>query len=278
MKVPKQGRWSISPFHEHLTISTMLPIQQFTADQLHVSVHATRDLMGLAAATAVAAEIRRMLGTKPFVNIIFAAAPSQNEMLLHLSASAGIDWSKVNAFHMDEYVGLNENAPQRFGHFLDQAIFGKLPFHEVHYINGNAPNPEAECLRYAALLEANPVDIVCMGIGENTHIAFNDPHVADFSDPFWVKLVELDEVSRMQQVHDGCFASIDDVPRMAITLTVPALMRAASIFCVVPGPNKAVAVGHTIKADISAVYPSTALRLHENARLYLDGESAAKLT
>ena len=256
----------------------MEPIQQFTADRLHVNVYSTRDEMGKSAAKDAAAQIQELLNTKPFVNIIFAAAPSQNEMLLHLSVADGIDWSRVNAFHMDEYVGLNENAPQRFGYFLDQAIFGKLPFHELHYINGNASNPEEECSRYAALLEAHPVDLVCMGIGENTHIAFNDPHVADFNDPSMVKLVALDEVSRMQQVHDGCFASIEEVPRTAITLTVPALMRAASIFCVVPGINKAMAVGHTINADISALYPSTALRLHENARLYLDETSASMLT
>jgi glucosamine-6-phosphate deaminase len=253
----------------------MAPIQQFTADHLHVDVYPTRDEMGKSAAKDAAAQIHELLNAKAFVNIIFAAAPSQNEMLFHLASHQDIDWSRVNAFHMDEYVGLNENAPQRFGHFLDQAIFGKLPFHEVHYINGNAFNPEEECSRYAALLEANPVDLVCMGIGENTHIAFNDPHVADFNDPSMVKLVALDEVSRMQQVHDGCFASIEEVPRTAITLTVPALMRAASIFCVVPGINKAMAVGHTINADVSALYPSTVLRQHEQARLYLDVNSAS---
>jgi glucosamine-6-phosphate deaminase len=256
----------------------MVPIQSFNADRLLVNVYPTRDAMGMAAAKDAAAQIQQLLNTKEFVNIIFAAAPSQNEMLLHLSVATGIDWSRVNAFHMDEYVGLNENAPQRFGHFLDQAIFGKLPFHEVHYINGNASNPEEECSRYAALLEANPVDIVCMGIGENTHIAFNDPHVADFNDASMVKLVELDEVSRMQQVHDGCFASIEAVPQTAITLTIPALMRAASIFCVVPSINKAQAVYHTINSPVSALYPSTALRLHENAMLYLDEKSASLLT
>jgi glucosamine-6-phosphate deaminase len=253
----------------------MALIQQFTADHLHVNVYPTRDEMGKSAAKDAAAQIHELLNTKAFVNIIFAAAPSQNEMLFHLASHQDIDWSRVNAFHMDEYVGLDENAPQRFGHFLDQAIFGKLPFHEVHYINGNASNPEEECSRYAALLEANPVDVVCMGIGENTHIAFNDPHVADFNDPLMVKLVELDEVSRMQQVHDGCFASIEEVPRTAITLTVPALMRAASIFCVVPGINKAQAVYHTINSPVSALYPSTALRQHEQARLYLDVDSAS---
>jgi len=256
----------------------MAPIQQFTADHLHVDVYPTRDEMGKSAAKDAAAQIQALLNTKAFVNIIFAAAPSQNEMLFHLASHQDIDWSRVNAFHMDEYVGLHSTAPQRFGHFLDQAIFGKLPFHEVHYINGNASNPEEECSRYAALLEAHPVDLVCMGIGENTHIAFNDPHVADFNDASMVKLVALDEVSRMQQVHDGCFASVEEVPRMAITLTVPALMRAASIFCVVPGINKAQAVYHTINSPVTALYPSTALRLHENVRLYLDEKSASMLT
>jgi glucosamine-6-phosphate deaminase len=256
----------------------MVPIQSFNADRLLVNVYPARDAMGMAAAKDAAAQIQQLLNTKEFVNIIFAAAPSQNELLFHLSSHQDIDWGRINAFHMDEYVGLQPTAPQRFGHFLDQAIFGKLPFHEVHYINGNASNPEEECSRYAALLEAHPVDLVCMGIGENTHIAFNDPHVADFNDASMVKLVELDEVSRMQQVHDGCFASIEAVPQTAITLTIPALMRAASIFCVVPGINKAQAVCHTINSPVSALYPSTALRLHENAMLYLDEKSASLLT
>ena len=253
----------------------MVPIQTFNADRLHVNVYATREEMGMAAATDAAVQIQALLNTKEFVNIIFAAAPSQNEMLFHLAANDEIDWSRVNAFHMDEYVGLQPTAPQRFGHFLEQAIFVKQTFNTVYYINGDAADPAAECSRYAALLEAHPVDMVCMGIGENTHLAFNDPHVANFNDPFMVKLVALDEVSRMQQVHDGCFASIDEVPQTAITLTIPALLKAASIVCVVPGINKAMAVDHTINADISVLYPSTALRLHENARLYLDVNSAS---
>ncbi len=255
----------------------MVPIQQFVADRLHVNVYPTRDEMGKSASKDAAAQIQQLLNSKHFVNIIFAAAPSQNEMLFHLASHQDIDWSRVNAFHMDEYVGLSENAPQRFGHFLEQAIFGKLPFHEVHYINGNAADPAAECRRYASLLDAHPVDIVCMGIGENTHIAFNDPHVADLNDPLMVKLVELDEVSRMQQVHDGCFSTFEEVPRTAITLTIPALLKAASIFCVVPGVNKAQAVYHTINSHVSALYPSTALRQHENASLYLDVNSMSMI-
>jgi glucosamine-6-phosphate deaminase len=256
----------------------MTSINRFKAGLMNVSIYATRNEMGMAAASDAAAQIQQLLKTKAFVNIIFAAAPSQNEMLFHLASQQDIEWRRINAFHMDEYVGLSENAPQRFGHFLEQAIFGKQTFHAVQYINGNAVDPAAECSRYAALLEAHPVDMVCMGIGENTHIAFNDPHVANLNDPLMVKLVELDEVSRMQQVHDGCFASIDEVPRKAITLTIPALLKAASIFCVVPGINKAEAVYHTINSPVSALYPSTALRQHEKASLYLDVNSASLLS
>jgi len=255
----------------------MVPIRSFNADRLQVNVYPTREEMGMAAAKDAAAQIQQLLNTKEIVNIIFAAAPSQNELLFHLANNEEIDWGRINAFHMDEYVGLSENAPQRFGHFLEQAIFGKQAFHAVQYINGNAADPFAECSRYAALLEAHPIDMVCMGIGENTHIAFNDPHVANLNDPLMVKLVELDEVSRMQQVHDGCFAAIEEVPKTAITLTVPALMKAASIFCVVPGINKAQAVYHTINSPVSALHPSTALRQHEQAALYLDVKSGSLL-
>jgi glucosamine-6-phosphate deaminase len=144
----------------------------------------------------------------------------------------------------------------------------------VHYLGGNAPDLAAECDRYAALLREYPTDIVFMGIGENTHIAFNDPHVADFNDPYLVKVVDLDQACRQQQVNDGCFAAIDQVPTHALTLTVPALMQAREVFCVVPGPNKAQAVYHTLRGPIVDTYPSTALRRHPRAILFLDSQSA----
>jgi len=152
-----------------------------------------------------------------------------------------------------------------------------VSFNEVHYINGNAEDLAAECIRYAHLLLQYPADIVCMGIGENTHIAFNDPHMADFNDPLMVKIVSLDEMSRQQQVNDGCFATLDEVPASAITLTVPALLQAHYIYCIVPGNNKAMAVFHTINGEVDEKYPSTSLKKHNNAILYLDKESAAKL-
>ncbi|CAL1517697.1 glucosamine-6-phosphate deaminase [Chitinophaga sp. MM2321] len=248
-----------------------------TTDLLQVQRYASRAAMGAAAASIAADKIIQLLAAKESVNIIFAAAPSQNEFLSALVAHTGIDWQRVRAFHMDEYVGLPASAPQGFGNFLKERIFGKLPFAAVHYINGNAADLPAECSRYAALLEQYPADIVHMGIGENAHIAFNDPHVADFNDPLLVKVVELDEACRRQQVNDGCFATLEAVPVHAVTLTVPALMKAAFIYCMVPGEKKAAAVYHTLHDAIQEKYPSTILRTHAAAVLFIDEDSAAQL-
>lgn len=233
--------------------------------------------MGACTAEDTAREIRALLNTREYVNMIFAAAPSQNEFLHSLIRQPGVDWSRVNAFHMDEYVGLAGNAPESFAYFLRQSLFEKVPFHEVFLFDGSAENAAEECRRYAGLLARYPVDIVCLGIGENGHLAFNDPHVANFNDPLTVKVVDLDEVSRQQQVHDGCFGHIDEVPFSAITLTVPALFRANSVYCVVPGGNKATAVYHTVHSEVTEHFPATILRKHHNATLYLDRSSAAKL-
>lgn len=250
------------------------PLSEFKVDQLKVKTFENRQLMGYAAAHDVVQRIKALLEKQKEVNMIFAAAPSQNEFLEALAACK-LDWSKINAFHMDEYVGLNKTHPERFGNFLKKRIFDKVPFAQVYYLNGNLEGPHRECQRYADLLSRFPPDIVCMGIGENTHVAFNDPHVADFEDPLMVKVVELDEVSRRQQVHDGCFAKIDDVPTSAITLTVPTLTRAKYIYCMVPGFNKAGAISYTLNNEISERYPSTVLRNHAHAILYLDKESAS---
>jgi glucosamine-6-phosphate deaminase len=256
----------------------MTQIGKLTVDKLKVRIYETRIQMGAEAAKDVAGEIKELLlSNQRFVNIIFAAAPSQKEFLFSLSQQEDINWSRINAFHMDEYVGLDDNATQSFAHFLKENIFDKVSFHEVHYINGNAEDLHAECFRYTALLNQYPADIVCMGIGENTHIAFNDPHNADFNDPLMVKAVTLDELSRQQQVHDGCFTQLHDVPTHAITLTVPALLRANSIYCIVPGEKKAMAVFHTLNSEVNENYPSTSLKKHSNATLYLDVDSASEL-
>ena len=248
-----------------------------TKDRLETRIYPNRTLMGAAAAEDIAACILSLLAEKDTINMIFAAAPSQNDVLASLVADRRIPWQRINAYHMDEYVGLSPDAPQRFANFLKNAIFDKVPFRSVNLLDGNIA-PEVECARYAALLRENPVDIVCMGIGENGHIAFNDPHVADFNDPALVKVVDLDTTCRTQQVHDGCFEKLDDVPTHALTLTVPALAAAKYQFCVVPAPTKAWAVRETIMSEIGEHCPATIMRRLENAVMYCDEDSAAMLT
>jgi glucosamine-6-phosphate deaminase len=248
-------------------------LQTLKKDKLEVLVLENRPALGKAAAEMVSARIKELLQEKPVINIIFAAAPSQNEFLSALVADESIEWQKINAFHMDEYLGLPSGAAQLFSSFLKKSIFSRVPFASVHCINGGAANPEEECARYADLLRKHPADVVCMGIGENTHIAFNDPPVADFEDTKLVKVVELDRACRQQQVNDGCFPSIDDVPTHALTLTVPALMNATHLYCMVPGANKAEAISYTLNEAISERYPSTILRTHNSAVLFADADS-----
>ena len=255
----------------------MALLKTVTKDSLIFHVFDTRAEGGALAAREGADVIRQLLAKQDKVNIIFAAAPSQNDTLSALLAEEDIDWTRVRAFHMDEYVGFGRDCPQSFGTYLYDHVFGKLPFGEVHYINGAAPDPEAECVRYSNLLTEYPTDIVFLGIGENAHIAFNDPWIADFNDPKLVKLVPLDEVCRNQQVHDGCFPTLDDVPTHAYTLTIPQMVSADHMFCVVPAPTKANAVYNTVNLEITDQCPATIQRRHDHAVLYCDADSAAKL-
>lgn len=249
-------------------------MQEIIKDNLRIKVLESRTLMGELAAASVTSKINQLLKTKEEVNMVFAAAPSQNEFLAAL-VKKDIEWSRVNAFHMDEYIGLDAKAPQGFGNFLRERLFDIVEFKTVHYLNGNAADAEQECLRYANLLDHYKTDIVCMGIGENTHLAFNDPHVADFNDPVLVKVVDLDEQCRAQQVNDGCFNTIEEVPTHALTLTIPALFKATYAYCMVPGEKKAHAVYHTLNESITEKYPSTILRKHPNAILFTDEKSSA---
>ena len=238
----------------------------FRKDLLEVRVAENRAALGQAAAEVVCAAIASVSDRKAVVNIMFAAAPSQNEFLAAL-LKMPVDWSRVNGWHMDEYLGLDADAPQGFGNFLRKWLFSRAQFREVFYMQN--------CEQYGGLLAAQPTDIVVLGIGENTHLAFNDPHVARFEDPVLVKNVELDEDCKQQQVNDGCFPSLEAVPRRAMTVTIPGLMRAEYIVGVVPGARKAEAVAHTLLAEIGERYPATILRRHSRAVLFLDEDSAA---
>ena len=250
-------------------------LKDYYVDKLRVKIFENRTLMGEDAALDIKNKIKELLDEKAEINMIFAAAPSQNEVLANLASDKEIPWGRVNAFHMDEYIGLDKDAPQGFGNFLRDHIFGIAGFASVNYIRIDAPDAEEECKRYSDLLKSNPVDIVVLGIGENGHIAFNDPPFAKFDDDRLVKTVKLDEVCRNQQVNDGCFAKIDDVPTHALTLTVPALMSGKELYCIVPAKTKANAVNATLNGDITEDCPASVLRRHSNATLYLDPDSAS---
>lgn len=252
-------------------------MKTFKKENLTVKIFPNRDEMGLDAAKDVSKKINELLANKDELNMIFAAAPSQQDFMAHLTSDKSIDWTRINAFHMDEYIGLDKSAPQAFGNFLKERLFSKAPFKSIHYIDVEAVDPEKEAVRYAKLLEKYPVDIVCLGIGENGHIAFNDPHVADFNDPKRVKVVELDTACRTQQVNEGQFTQLNLVPTQAITITIPGLLKADSMFCMVPAENKAVAVKRTLNGEINEECPASILRTKENAVLYLDKASASLL-
>jgi glucosamine-6-phosphate deaminase len=243
---------------------------------LRVEVYGSRALMGQAAAPDVGAHMRAILKSKDDLSMVFAA-PSQNEFLAALSTLEGIAWNKVVAFYMDEYVGLAEEAPQRFGNFLRERLFDHVKLGAVHYLDGNASDLGEECRRYARLLSQRTPEIVCLGTGENGHIAFNDPGVADFEDSQVIKIVELDELCWLQQVHEGCFPSVEAVPKQALTMTVPALTSGDSLYCIVPGSRKAEAVRETLYGPISEHCPASISRRHDRAVLYLDSDSARLL-
>jgi glucosamine-6-phosphate deaminase len=252
-------------------------MKHLSADSLNVEIHPDRASMGAAAAKRAASILRRAISDKGFARVILASAPSQDEVLAALTAAPELDWSRVTIFHMDEYVGLTGEDPASFRKYQSRHVLSQVHPAAFHGIRGEAPDVFEECLRYARLLAEAPIDLVCMGIGENGHIAFNDPPVADFQDTMAVKVVDLDDACRRQQVNDGCFPDFDAVPRQAITLTCPTLMSARALVCVVPGPRKAAAVKATLHDPVTTACPATILRHHPSAVLYLDSASASLL-
>ena len=241
--------------------------------ELTVRVFDTRQEMGQAAAEDAEKIINRAIADQGEATVVFAAAPSQNELLESL-LDAEIDWAKVRAMHLDEYIGLPADHTAGFGNFLRRAIFDQLPFKEIHFLSDDELNAETICDRYTRLIAKYPPDLALLGVGENGHLAFNDPAVADFDDPETVKVVELDDVCRMQQVNDGCFEKFDEVPQQAVTLTMSALMAIKDTITVVPGKTKAQAVDAMLNGEITTDCPASILKTKENAVLYLDVESA----
>ena len=252
--------------------------KEMTIDQLKVQILPDRDACGKAAARHVSALMRGLLRLRPTISMCFGAAPSQNEFFAALSEESAIDWSRVIAFQLDEYIGLRPDDRRVLRHYFEKHFYSKKRPGQTPFLEPDAPNLKGECGRYAALLARNPLDISCVGIGESCHLAYNDPHVADFDDPEVIKVVEVDEMSRMQQVHDGTVKRVGDAIAIAYTLTIPTLMRAKHVSCVAPGKVKASAVARTLREAISEKYPSTILRKHLNGVLFLDRDSASGLS
>jgi glucosamine-6-phosphate deaminase len=247
-----------------------------TFDSLAVRQYPDRPALGAAAAAHVADCIRAACAARGEARVIFACAPSQNEFLEAL-VRYPIAWPQVVVFHMDDYVGLRADHPQSFRHFLRTHLLEHIALPKAVHLIRAENEPVHECARYSALLAEKPIDLVCMGIGENGHLAFNDPPVADFSDPERIKVVELDLACRQQQVNDGCFPNLETVPVDALTLTIPMLVSAREISCVVPGERKAEAVRATLLDPVSTACPATILRQHPSAVLFIDAASGSLL-
>jgi glucosamine-6-phosphate deaminase len=243
-----------------------------------IEIHETREAMGLAAARSFQRRVEEVLQTKTRCRVIFGCAPSQDEFFHALVGEARRTpelWKRVEVFHMDDYVGLPAGHPQSFraylrNHFLDEVVTAAF-----HPIVGEAPSATEEAARYAALLGAAPIDLIGMGVGENGHVAFNDPPVADFSDPVLAKVVEMDDMCRQQQVNDGCFPELESVPRLAITITMPVFSQAGSLHCIVPGLRKANALRNALLGPIGPACPATVLRTHPRAALFLDRDAGS---
>lgn len=249
--------------------------RSFSVQNLIVSVHEDRRELGEAAGGAIAGTLRRLPGENQRAAVVFASAPSQNETLEALTGAPQIDWGRVAAFHLDEYLGIGEEAPQSFRRYLREHLLSRVPLGEFHGLRGEAPDPEAECTRYASLLDAYQPQLALLGIGENGHLAFIDPPVCRFDDPRALRVVTLDETCRLQQVHDGIFAALDEVPRQALSMTIPRIMAIPHLFVMVPGPTKPRAVRAALAGPVTPACPASILRTHPDARLFLDHDSAA---
>ncbi len=253
------------------------PLRELVYDQLHVSIYTDNESLGLAAAQEAARVIAQAVAERGVANLILATGNSQLSFLRALRNLPGIPWSAVNVFHMDEYLHLKPGHPASFPLFLRRHLLDHVPVGYFFPVPGHADEVETACRGYELLLRAHSADLCCLGIGENGHLAFNDPPVADFDDPVWVKVVALEEASRRQQVGEGHFGSLDEVPTHAITLTIPALRSARRMLCMVPEKRKATAVRRALLEPIHPTCPASILRQTPHAHLYVDLESAAEI-
>lgn len=255
----------------------LMEITRFQVDRLKVEIHPDRKSAGRAAAQAAAECLRQLASAQDSIGVVFATGASQLAMLRALVSGDGIPWDKVVGFHLDEYVGIDENHPASFRRYLRETLVSRVSMREFFEINGSSPDPDSVCRDYAHRLRATAPRLCLLGIGENGHLAFNEPAAADFADPADVKIVTLDSTCRQQQVAEGWFGSLEEVPAKAITVTIPALFRIPRLILSVPGNRKAQIVKRVFNEPISTHCPATVLRTHPDATVYLDPDSAAEL-
>jgi glucosamine-6-phosphate deaminase len=244
---------------------------------LAIEAYPTTEAMGQAAAASAAQRLRELAASSDTVGVIFATGASQIPTLDALTSIPGLPWGKVVGFHMDEYLGISDQHRASFRRYLREHLTSKVKMRHFYSIDGSAAAAADTCRKYMELLRQYQPQLCLLGIGENGHLAFNDPAEADFNDPLDIKIVSLDEQCRQQQVNEGWFANVPEVPTRAITLTIPALLRVPRLIASVPGERKAQIVGRTLTEEISTRCPATILRNSSNATLYLDPASAAEL-
>ncbi len=255
-------------------------MKEWRVNALTVRVYDDLDTLARGAAEEAVDVLTNVIADRGRANVMLATGTSQLAFLAALveSARTSIDWSRVTGFHMDEYVGLPATHPASFQRYMRERVAARLPFGAFHYLDGASLDPEAEAQRYAALLAAAPIDLCCLGIGENGHLAFNDPPVADFDDPRAVKVVELDDRCKLQQVGEGHFATIADVPPSAITVTIPGLLRAGRVLAIVPEARKALPVRDALEGPVTTACPASILQRQAHTICFLDPESASLLS
>lgn len=251
---------------------------RFTSGTLKLEIHPSRKELGAAAANAAAQELRRLGQPGTGIGVIFATGASQFDTLATLTSIPGLPWNQVQGFHMDEYLGIDENHPASFRRYLREKLTERVTMREFFEMDTNARDVKLFSLEYMRQLSEAKPQLCLLGIGENGHLAFNDPAEADFDDPLAIKVVTLDDQCRQQQVSEGWFKTLEDVPKQALTLTIPTLFRVPKLIVSVPGARKAEAVRRTLQEAISPNCPSTLLRTHPDVTIYLDTDSASELT
>ncbi len=252
-------------------------VRYFQVGTMKLEIHPSRKLMGAAAARAAAAALKELRLAHEIVGAIFATGASQLDTLDALTSIEGVPWDRVRGFHLDEYIGLPVDHAASFRRYLRENLTEKVRMKEFFEVDGTASDPEQVCRSYAEKLRSSDPQLCLLGIGENGHLAFNDPDAANFNDPADVKVVHLDAACRQQQAAEGWFNTLQDVPEYAVTLTIPTLLRVPKLIVSVPGTRKAKILRRTLEEEISTECPATILRTHPGVTVYLDEDSAAQL-